>query len=278
MKRINLKISMALICLILSGCANGKTLNDVTSINSIDEKKEYFDNGKIANIVKFQNGSEIERIYYIYFETGELDSKITYKNNQIVLKEIFHKSGRLLVSEPYLNDLLNGDVKAYQTNGKLFSITTFLNGKREGASILYDIYGKAIKELKYSNDNLVEENWYEYYDSGELKYKRPIKNGKVNGVVTKYYKNGIKEIEANFADGIFNADYKNYYDNGTLKLSTNYLNGKKNGIEKTYFKNGKIRTEIEFKDGNPSNEYIYDLNGSKTKMTDEDFKKLLVDY
>ena len=45
-----------------------------------------------------------------------------------------------------------------------------------------------------SNDNLVEENWYEYYDSGELKYKRPIKNGKVNGVVTKYYKNGIKEI------------------------------------------------------------------------------------
>lgn len=264
-------ISISLICLFLGINANAETLNDKNSINSIVEKKEYLDNGKIKNITKSQNGSEIERINHIYFDTGELDSKITYKNNQIVLKEIFHKSGRLLVSEPYLNDLLNGDVKTYQTNGKLFLITTFLNGKKEGVSILYDIYGKAIKELKYSNDNLLEEIWYQYYDSGELKQSNTYINGKVNGIEKAYFKNGNLQWEVNIVDNKVDGTYKEYFPTGELKHIALYKNGKEDVLSKQYFNNGQIRTEIEYKDEKPLSGYIYDSNGLKIKMTDLDF-------
>jgi antitoxin component YwqK of YwqJK toxin-antitoxin module len=297
MKNINQTISISLICLFLGISANAETLNDKNSINSIVEKKEYLDNGKIKNITKSKNGSEIERINHIYFDTGELDSKITYKNNQIVFKEIFHKSGRLLLSEPYLNDLLNGDVKTYQTNGKLFSMTTFLNGKREGASILYDIYGKAIKELKYSNDNLLEEIWYQYYDSGELKQLNTYINGKVNGIEKAYFKNGNLQWEVNIVDNKVDGTYKEYFPTGELKHIALYKNGKEDGLSKQYFKegglswefyyqdgkrlrtkqyfnNGQIRTEIEYKDEKPLSGYIYDSNGLKTKMTDLDFINL----
>ncbi|MDN5128726.1 toxin-antitoxin system YwqK family antitoxin [Aliarcobacter butzleri] len=290
-------ISIVLLCLFLGISTNAENLNENTSINSISEKKEYFDNGKIKNITKFQNGSEVERINHIYFDTGELDSKITYKNNQIVLKDIYHKSGRLLVSEPYLNDLLNGEVKVFHTNGKLFLVTTFLNGKKEGVSKIYDINEKVIKEFKYSNDNLIEETWYQYYDSGELKQSNSYLNGKKNGIEKAYFKNGNLQWEVTIVDNKLDGTYKEYFSTGELKHIALYKNGKEDGISKQYFKegvlswefyyqdgkrlktkqyfnNGQIRTEIEYKDEKPFSGYIYDSNGNKTKMTDLDFINL----
>lgn len=230
MKKINQLISVATVSLILTGCVNNEILNnsssnkieETSSTKAFNEKKEYFPDGKLANTIKLKDGIEIERISYKYLETGELDSKITYKNNYIVFKEFFYKDSSLFSEETYSNNLLNGDKKVFYPNGNLLMVMSYINGKREGISNAFDINGKIASEYNYSNDIIVSEIAFEYYDTGELNYKRIYKDEKLNGLVTKYYKNGKIELEINFINGVGNGEFNQYYENGNLK-QTNYL-------------------------------------------------------
>ena len=246
MKKLKYLFFTTLTIFIFSACSNLNNILDIENKKSEDiqekseivntsenlpkitEKKEYFSDGKLAHIIKLQDNIEIERVSFEYEPTGELKSKSIYKNNQLVFVEQYYKNGALLSEWNYSNNLLNGDIKIYYINGNLLSNTPYINGKKNGIANIYSQNGKVEKEYRYSNDILVEEFWYEYYDSGELNYKRTIKNDKVEGLATKYFKNGNKELEITFKNGLINGEYNTFYENGNLKQSNLYVNGKTN--------------------------------------------------
>jgi antitoxin component YwqK of YwqJK toxin-antitoxin module len=76
-----------------------------------------------------------------------------------------------------------------------------------------------------------------------------FKNGKPNGLIKTWYKNGQLELERNYTDGELNGLLKVWYENGQLKSEVNYKDDKFDGLTKTWYENGQLEFERNYTDG-----------------------------
>ena len=112
-----------------------------------------------------------------------------------------------------------------------------------------------------------------YYNTGELKFVFPTKvNGKLEGKVTEYYRDGNVKYQWNYKNGIkegickkyedghlkFTWFYTNgqrgittkeYYKSGQLKYKWKYQNDKLHGVSKQFYKDGKLKATLQYRHG-----------------------------
>ena len=86
--------------------------------------------------------------------------------------------------------------------------------------------------------------YIDYYNSGKIQNKGTLLNGKLNGELTVYFKNGNKKFISNYKDGILHGVWSEYYPNGVLMNSRIYTGGKITKDDGYYFVNGQIQSEI----------------------------------
>jgi len=86
--------------------------------------------------------------------------------------------------------------------------------------------------------------YIDYYNSGKIQNKGTILNGKLNGELTVYFKNGNKKSVFNYKDGILHGIWSQYYPNEVLMNSRIYRDGKIIKDDGYYFVNGQIQSEI----------------------------------
>ena len=84
------------------------------------------------------------------------------------------------------NDIKQGLVTEYYENGKIETISNYVNGVKQGEEI-------------------------GYFRSGKLSYKGIFVDGVINGEVIDYYESGAVKDKVNFVDGI-PGEFKNYKD------------------------------------------------------------------
>ncbi|SNW62454.1 MORN-repeat protein [Orpheovirus IHUMI-LCC2] len=139
-----------------------------------------------------------------------------------------------------LNGKKTGKQTNYYRNGQTKCISFWDNGKQNGRNKVWTATGSLLKEENYTD-------------------------GKLDGVVTKYYvgldnyqNSGWSNVKRNNTGVSFVGTYKNgvpddvhraYYKNGKLKFAKNYVNGKLSGTSKEWYMSGMIKTCYEFKDG-----------------------------
>ena len=87
--------------------------------------------------------------------------------------------------------------------------------------------------------------YIDYYNSGKIQNKGTLLNGKLNGELTVYFKNGNKKFISNYKDGILHGVWNDYYPNGVLLSSRKYADGKIIWYGTHYFVNGQIESEIK---------------------------------
>ena len=109
---------------------------------------------------------------------------------------------------------------------------------------------------------------YTLYSEGQLKEKGTLINGRLEGKVLEYYRNGkLKEkIENNKPDGECNT----YYENGKIKEKRLYLKGKLEGAYYYYYSSGNIWIENNYKWFIKRRKKSYYENGKSLKK--EQFK------
>ena len=64
-----------------------------------------------------------------------------------------------------------------------------------------------------------------YSDTGQIEYLGEIRNGKLEGVWTWWYKNTQKEKEGNYKDGKLNGKWTSWYPIGIIKVEVIYKDG-----------------------------------------------------
>ena len=74
-----------------------------------------------------------------------------------------------------------------------------------------------------------------------------FKDGKPDGILTIYYKNGQIASQTEYKNGLKHGFAKGYNESGRLKGEEHYQNGKHFG-KMTYYEDGKLRGELSFKD------------------------------
>ncbi len=125
-------------------------------------------------------GGEIERATY---EHGRILSYVTWYPDQAVKKTVSYDygSGRQVAEvKQYYDDptpdgglpplacewkeiegILEGKMRCFYQNGNLNSETNYVNGQKEGYSIVYREDGTKDHVTEYSNGKIVERTWYE---------------------------------------------------------------------------------------------------------------------
>ena len=87
-----------------------------------------------------------------------------------------------------------------------------------------------------------------YYDNGNIRYKNPMKNNKINGVAKYWSEEGYLINEVEYLNGLLHGEWKEYYPSKKIKSVTIYKFNKKDGLQITYHMNGIKKSETVFSD------------------------------
>jgi antitoxin component YwqK of YwqJK toxin-antitoxin module len=113
----------------------------------------------------------------------------------------------------------------FKDNGKLESVTSYLNGKKNGPSFKLDSRGRLIKVENYLMGELNGLN-AEYKNGASLR-ELMYANGKLDGLSKEYTDRGKLFRTIEFKEGEIHGAYKYFDDQGNLTMEYQYKNGKK---------------------------------------------------
>lgn len=150
--------------------------------------------------------------------------KEAYEDNPNLVRVTLEKAGGGVKEEgDYLNGKLHGTWTVYHPNELVKSVTTYVDGVKEGTHIELNDQGRLTLKANYHNDQYHGD--YTAYNYTRVIEKRFYKNGKLEGTVKKYY------------------------DDGSIMEESLYTSGKLNGVSKWYDQQGNVTLEYEYENG-----------------------------
>ena len=140
------------------------------------------------------------------------------------IAEFRDASGWLLNKGTLLNGVKTGTWTTYHENSnKIKTITSFVNGKKNGPEITLN-------------------------DRGQIESVTEFKNEKFHGLVGKY-KFGRPTEETNYQDGEMDGSFALYDSQGKLQRKGSLKDGKYHGKLQYYDSDGNVTMEYEYKNG-----------------------------
>ena len=116
-------------------------------------------------------------------------------------------------------------------------VETYDNGNIE--SITYHKKSRTgIEKVKYEG----------YHKNGQKSSEKTYKDGKSNGLTTKWYENGQKKYEWNYKDGELDGRWTSWYENGQKEEEGTYKDGEEDGLYTKWYENGQKEFELTYKD------------------------------
>jgi len=120
---------------------------------------------------------------------------------------------------PYILFLINDSV------GSLVSETTYIKGRREGQSIIYDKKNRPKERHIFENDSLKQV--VKVHRNGYKLTELTIKDGKYSGPFKEFSQTGKIILNGRFDKGNLSGEMMLYFENGDPILSNYYEEGKK---------------------------------------------------
>ena len=135
-----------------------------------------------------------------------------------------------------------------QLDGIVYIFTKAYRNRPDSLKRIPSLNQMVVKnEIWNLNDIPYSGIYIDYYNSGKIQNKGTLLNGKLNGELTVYFKNGNKKSVSNYKDGILHGNWSGYYPNGVLMNSDIYADGKVIKYGTKYFVTGQIESEIKRK-------------------------------
>lgn len=198
-------------------------------INKTDERgkkqgpwEKAHENGVIRYKGTFKNDQPVG-LFKHYDQLGNLNVKV-YHVGKASYASIYYQTGELQAAGKYEDQLKDSTWIYYHRNGKKMQEEFYVNGKKEGDWKLYFDNGKIAEEKEYSQD-LENGPWKTYYKNGQIKMKASYENGRVEGKQHYYSARGRTTIIGNVYHGARNGFWIYYNPDGTTKKKEEYRNG-----------------------------------------------------
>lgn len=138
--------------------------------------------------------------------------------------EKFDGNNILLESGEMLNDMKTGTWTTYHPDGRIKSISTYINGKLDGVFVNFTERGHVQLQTFYK-DGLLHGS-YTTYNSGTRKSEERFYNmGKLDGISRQYDNLGKIQKEIGFKNDIQHGIFKQYDPEGNVMLEYEYDNG-----------------------------------------------------
>lgn len=209
------------------------------------------------------NGGEKEGLVEEHYETGQLKEKTQYQRGRLHGPfETYYENGATKRKGAYKHGKRHGALEWYSPDAELLDSTVYKNGEaavqdspaaenvriqdetgpdsltRDAESspeapspdqnpfndtTAVDTPTDAIEEKETENGKFLET----YYENGQLKGQRMMRNGRNHGPYRTYFENGQAEVEAAFKDGKPHGPYKKYDQTGRLIEQGRFKEGRR---------------------------------------------------
>jgi len=191
-----------------------------------ENKKEYWDNGKLQSELNYENG-KLNGTSTWYYENGKKEQQAFYKDNK-----------------------LEGAMSRWYPDGTLESRILYKDGKLEGTALTFDEEGNKATEETYRNDTL-DGIFNQWYSNGQLKIHGQYDHGLYTGQWVYHDVYGNILGVGNYEKGT--GTQKAWYPNGVLQREISYVKNVKHGAEKWYNTEGELEKVIYYSNGEAIN-------------------------
>ena len=125
----------------------------------------------------------------------------------------------------------------------------------------------SLRKTKGTQNNEIADGTHEaFFDNGQIKKRRVIKNGKLNGLYEDFYENGQLKLTTLYKDDEKVGYTTAFYENGQLKMRDNFKDlDNLNGIWELYREDGSLLKIEECKDNKAIYQKFFDEEGNLTK-------------
>lgn len=263
-----MKYSKIIIALIFSVISSGMYSQEKVVVK--------YDNGNIK-LDGYSRNNTLDSIYNEYYENGNLKIEgfyrdCKYETNKIKIYILGCGVGQKIDS--LTSGTRHGVWKEYHQNGKIKTVSNYHCGLMQGN--FYDYYENGNLELQefyfegklklsqsYNSNGTLEE-----VENIEYNFKKTREYKTINR--KEFYQNGDLKIESTIVkeeNDIEIETFKEYYQNGFLKTEKRSINNYRNGVYREYFENGNAKYEGLFKNDKPKGKhYFYGENGKLLKI------------
>lgn len=242
--------------------------------------KNYHKNGKIK-IEGNRKNFILDSIWKFYDDKARIQKTVNYfEGKKNGLTNYFDTLGKLLTSETYTNDLIDGNRINFYKSGKVKNIIPFTKGKQNGTAYEYSedsiittiiVYKMGIlqsyeKMNQKDNEGKKQGIWKEFYNDLTIKKEAKYNDDSLDGYVKEFDKKGNLTSTKKFNNGkqILNAPeianvevYKETYNDGTLKYEGVYSDGVAIGTHFTYKQKRQCDSSLFLVDDSTSLEKKY---------------------
>lgn len=206
----------------------------------IKEGKIFYPNGQLKKITPYEKNLE-EGLQLEYAEDGRVICKTNFaKGKKQGSLEFLGIDKRPAFFETYADNLLLEG--SYQDiKGQIFSTVS----AGFGVKSLFLSQGLA-KQIEIKNgleEGLVKEFFPE---TGELKAEYFLKDGQKHGDETIYYPENLPKMLITWQEGKMQGKIKTWYKNGQLESEREFYNNKKNGPSSAFYLNGQLMLLEEY--------------------------------
>mgnify|MGYP000952042087 CR=1 FL=1 len=242
--------------------------------------KNYHKNGKIK-IEGNRKNFILDSIWKFYDDKARIQKTVNYfEGKKNGLTNYFDTLGKLVTSETYTNDLIDGNRINFYKSGKVKNIIPFTKGKQNGTAYEYSedsiittiiVYKMGIlqsyeKMNQKDNEGKKQGIWKEFYNDLTIKKEAKYNDDSLDGYVKEFDKKGNLTSTKKFNNGkqILNAPeianvevYKETYNDGTLKYEGVYSDGVAIGTHFTYKQKRQCDSSLFLVDDSTSLEKKY---------------------
>jgi antitoxin component YwqK of YwqJK toxin-antitoxin module len=211
-----------------------------SQINQIDKngkkqgewRKNYPQSKAFEYVGQFKDDQPIGTFYYYYPSTKK--KAIVKHDNKTKRSEaiMFHESGVILASGIYRNQSKDSVWSYYGPSGRLSYKETFKNGKLHGLKTIFFIpedpndKSQQIARIENYKDSILDGEYKEFFDFGNVKYLGNYIKGKKHGKHTSYHINGKPMFIELYKEGIKHGWSIGYSEAGAETGRRYYLKGR----------------------------------------------------
>lgn len=254
--------------------------------------EHYYKKGKLKKYINYDKLGAIissgKKEYVLYDTFGHKYISSRLKKGKLHgLHRTYWKSGRLFKLKNYEEGFTTGNFETYYESGELEIKCTLKEGSYHGKYESFFNSGEKYAVGYYNEGDKIGE-WNYYNPNGKISQKEYFTNGEVDGILTEYSIDGVKEYETKYSGNVIvrtdvfkddstflkryltpqgNGDYSLLSPEGFKKMTSYLKGGNQDGAVTYFFPNGtKEETRSKLNGVYNGEQTVYHPNGKIQKQ------------
>lgn len=258
--------STILVFCLAGGCFTGISGQEINQTDNQGRKQgewvKKLPDGTLVYKGQFEDDRPVG-IFTRYYEDGGLKAEMYYRTPKEVYAKLYYPGRKpvLMAEGKYIEQEKDSVWLSYDPSGRLKGLDTYVNGVRNGRSVVYHENGEISEETTYV-DGKRHGEWKRYYDDGTLMSDGTFENGQRTGEYLKNYPNGNLWVKGEYVDGFKESTWIYGNENGSIGQMVVYRKGeeikqvKRNGTFTDYYELDKPKLVENYKNGELHGAYI----------------------